>query len=244
MADWSTDTEEEYEADLVTPSPKKKRKAFSAQLQRSGEKPVPQMSPRERSRRTENYVHPTKCCKRKRCYEHIADSTVRAIRSRVWNEYGDKPRQAKIEIARVWDEIFLIDGKRCCIEFILNAFGVSRTFLYPDTRKKPKIRASDVRESIIIFFEELKLDSDSMPDAEEFHLYAPKKASIFEMYCERPGSVPCGIQYFLKQWRLLFPEVKLRKYLRFTKCNTCEELKQVHTFLLYPFLCLISFSRF
>lgn len=240
--EWSSDTDTEYEDNFVTPPPKKRMKAFNVELQRSAEKPLPSMSPREVIRRTENYVHPTECCKRKRCWEHIAESTVRAIRSRVWNNNKDDFRRAKLEIAKAWDEIFLVDGKRCCVEFITNAFGVSRTYLYPDTRNKTKIRKSDARECIINFFDELKLDSDSMPDAEEYHLYAPKRNNVYEWYCERPGSIPCGRQYFLKQWRELFPEVKLRKYLRFTKCKTCEELKQVRTFRFFdyfPSLCII-----
>jgi hypothetical protein len=227
---WVSDTDTENEDNImVTPPPKKKRKAFATQLQTSAEKPVSQMSPREVARRTEFYVHPSQCCKRKRCHEHIAESTVQAIRSRVWNDRSLDLHSVKIEIARIWDEIFLIDGERCCVHFLCNAFGVSRTFLYPPTRTKTKIRAADAKECIINFFEQLKLDSDMMPDSAEFHLYAPKKNTVYEWYCERRGSVPCGRQYFLKTWKEVASDVKLRKYLRFSKCKTCEVLKQVHS---------------
>lgn len=237
---WSSDTDTDNEDIMITPPPKKKTKAFAVQLQRSAEKPVSQMNDRERSRRTENYVHPEFCCHRKHCCEHIAVDVVRDIRSRVWNDYREDPKAAKVEIARVWDEVFLVNGQRCCVDFLTNAFGVSRTYMYPDKRNKKKFRAADAKESIINFFEELKKDSDMMPDSAEYHLYAPKKASVYEWYCERPGAVPCGRQFFLKKWRELFPDVKLRKYLRFSKCKTCEVLKQVvNASRFFPLLYLI-----
>ena len=218
----------DYNDYIVTPPPKKKMKALSSQQKLRQPKPHQDMSPREQQRHVSSYEHPIFCCRRKECHRYISEPTVRLIRDRVWSECGNDSRRAKIEIAKVWSETFLVDGEKCCIKFLINAFGVSRMFIYPDRRNSAsKVKSADTREAIINFFEELKMECDRMPDCDEYHIYAPKKANVYEWYMAWVGMLPCSREYFLKTWRQVAKDVKLRKYLRFTKCKTCAELREV-----------------
>lgn len=234
-----SDSDEEFNNDVYneyvfTPPPKKKLKALSSQQKRREEKSALDMSPREEQRSTANYDHPSFCCHRKQCHKHIAESTVRAVRDRVWRDCGKDSRRAKEEIAKAWTELFLVDGEQCCVSFVLNAFGVSRMFIYPDRRNSaPKVRFAETRECIINFFKELRMECDRMPDCEEYHIYAPQKTNVYDWYLDWVGARPCSRQYFLTTWNSVAKDVKLRKYLRFTKCKTCAELREVIFFVFF-----------
>ena len=230
----------DYNDYIITPPPKKKFKALSAQQTRRAEKTVENMSPREEKRRAVHYQHPESCCVRKNCCANISESTVMNVRDRIWRDYGDDPARVKIEIAKVWAEIFLVNGEQCCINFLTNAFGVSKMFLYPDRRNSvPKMKFAQIKECIINYFHDLRLELDRMPDCDEYHVYAPKKADVYDWYMTWVGSKPCTRQYFLNTWKQVAPDVKLRKYLRFTKCKTCAELREVTLFKSFKHSCPI-----
>ena len=89
-----------YNECVFTPPPKKKLKALSSQQKGREEKSALDMSPREEQRSTTNYDHLSFCCHRKQCHKHIAESTVRAIRDRVWRDCGQDSRRGKEKIAK------------------------------------------------------------------------------------------------------------------------------------------------
>ena len=226
---------EEDESDRISNSthgPIRRRRSFNRHNERDTpivERKFSEMSARERKRSARNYVHPTSCCKRKQCHLSISKETICDLRVRVWNDLSmDVPRQ-RIEIRRLWDEVLLVGGQPCCTAFVTNAFGVSKMYLYGDSRSdRSKIRIAIKTECAIAFFDQLRLENDKMPDKQEYQLYAPNKKCVWEWYHNQIGEVvPISKTFFFQLWKQFAPDLKLRKYLKFTICKTCKDLKEV-----------------
>jgi hypothetical protein len=81
------------------------------------------------------------------------------------------------------------------------------------------------------WFTNLKDCLEKMPDEPVWQVAAPWKKSVFEWYkgdcAEYPQYMKCSRSYFLTLWKDHFPEIKLRKWLRFSKCSTCAEFRRV-----------------
>jgi len=223
----SDDDRKSGNAMFVTPPPKR-AKAFELQLTPTPVKSVDLMGAVEQSRMAEHYVHPTKCCKKLQCWRHFDEEAMRKLRHRVWTDYGKDHRGKKTEIARIRDEVLKVDGRVCCITFLKTVFGVSNTYIYGDNRRKPKMRESKVIEAIISFFNKMRLENDRMPDRPEYQMYCRFKKDVWRWYQNQPsGYVKCSESFFYRQWKLVAPDCKLKKSLRFAKCNTCEDLRSV-----------------
>lgn len=83
-----------------------------------------------------------------------------------------------------------------------------------------------LRIAVHAWFYKLLLTADKMPDTVDYVLPAPHKVTVWSWYItdseENPIVYPAVSEtYFLKVWREDFPQVKLRKYLRFSKCCYC-----------------------
>jgi len=221
--------------------PIKRRRSFNRNNERNKpikEKEFSQMTPREKKRSACTYVHPTSCCKRKQCHLSISDQTIRELRIRVFSDPDMDLARRRTEIRRLWDELLQVGGKPCCVSFICHAFGVSKMYLYGDSRlDRTKIRVAAKTEAAIAFFDQLRLENDKMPNKQEYQLYAPKRNSVWEWYCNQAGEViPISRQFFLKLWREYAPDLKLRKYLKFSICKQCKHLKEVRLTPVYTVL--------
>lgn len=85
---------------------------------------------------------------------------------------------------------------------------------------------------IMAWFEALKPSLEMQPDKAEFHVGAALRKDVCAWYEQDSRAYPhifprSSTQYFLSTWRTYTPEVKLRRYLRFTKCADCSSLRQV-----------------
>ena len=134
----------------------------------------------------------------------------------------------RVEIARLKEETLLINGKQCCTKFFMAVFGVSMTYIYGDNRRIPRQRMAPVAEAIITFFKQMRLENDAMPDKMEYQLYAMKKKEVFRWYDNTAQEhQKCSISYFYVQWAEHASDCKLRRCLRFAKCQECQDLRQV-----------------
>lgn len=238
-SDKDTDTEsDESDEDEVQEiagrphGPIRRARSFNRHGQRDNpirERLVDQMTVRQYNRSAGSYVHPTSCCKRKRCYLSISKETICKLRVRVWNDLSMDPPRQKTEIMRLWGEVLHVNNQPCCIKFLCNAFGISKTYVYGDSRNdRSKIRISVKTEAAIAFFNQLRQENDKMPNKQEYQLYAPKRKCVWEWYNNQVGDiVPISKSFFFELWRIYAPDLKLRKYLKFTICKECKDLKEV-----------------
>ena len=70
-----------------------------------------------------------------------------------------------------------------------------------------------------------------MPDQPIFQLAAPLKKDVYAWYLADTERLPTiyptvSQSFFMLTWRGSVPEVRLRRVLRFTKCKTCETLRE------------------
>lgn len=96
-----------------------------------------------------------------------------------------------------------------------------------------KICAAPGRESISSFLIRLaESTGDRMPDSDERHLPFRTKKEVYAHFMEeynrvrtaKEASLPSA-NYFFRTWKLNCRHIKVRKTTRFTKCDTCEQLK-------------------
>ena len=75
---------------------------------------------------------------------------------------------------------------------------------------------------------------DRMPDQAWLQVPAADRVEVYNWYCascvEQPGVyLRTTYSYFCRIWRKSCPTIRLRKYLRFSKCRTCTQLKAEKT---------------
>ena len=189
------------------------------------------------------------CCRKSntRCYEYFGGE-VDAWRQRfLYNstlsqeELADRLRQHRVDSAGKMPG----EAKPYCVVFQKWwVGGVHNRVLFPrshaagnqrrrctvKTQTKQSTSSKDV--SVMSWFIALKPLLECMPDKQEYHVAAPFMGTVHKWYEKDCASYPtvylsCSKKYFLRLWREYYPEVKLRKVLRFTKCEMCERLRQV-----------------
>ena len=156
---------------------------------------------------------------------------LKKIRQQV---YADKSvtaieRQEKVHKARL---DLLVNGKRCCMTFLKRVFGVSNSFLYHAHAGTDKLRKSPKHSLIRAWFMNLLNFCDRMPDEDnKFQLTAPYKHTVFEWFEDDMKAwkvaTTIGRSWFMKVWKNTYPQIVLRKYLRFSKCKECVELRKI-----------------
>lgn len=86
-------------------------------------------------------------------------------------------------------------------------------------------------DSIILFLDRIVEDTaDLMPDRDEIHLPFFRKNDVYELFVRDfkklyPKSLVPTSSYFYYIWKKYKSNVKVRRDTRFTKCSTCERLR-------------------
>ena len=178
------------------------------------------------------------CCNRG-CHAIFNCELIDTYRATVNKHHKDIHRQ---RIKEYHEENLLVDGKPCCIDFLLNCFDISKSWLYPSHNPTDRVEKCPKSISILAWFESLKESADIMPDAQiEVRVHDPvaayqiphlKKNEVFKEYISDCKLFPglyseCDESYFYKQWRNFYPNVKLRKYLKFAKCEVCVNCREI-----------------
>ena len=118
-------------------------------------------------------------------------------------------------------------GHRACDRWTMNVFGIRSTNkLYGAKTDKQLGRDCELRIAVMAWFHEILMTADKMPDTRDYMLPAPHRKAVYDWYKSDNEADPeryplVSRTYFLAVWRENFPHVKLRKYLRFSKCCFC-----------------------
>ena len=124
-------------------------------------------------------------------------------------------------------------GEQCCTKYFCWVFACSTNWLYyAPLGVGQRQDVSKVDLSILCWFDLQKDVVDKMPDTDDYQMVAPYKTDVYDWYKEDMKTYPgvftkCSASYFNKVWRKYRPEMKLHRWLRFTKCPDCDRLRQI-----------------
>jgi hypothetical protein len=96
---------------------------------------------------------------------------------------------------------------------------------------KSAVAQTNKRGALLVWFSFLEQVADRMPTKRlEYQLSANKKKQVFKWYKSDvklfPKIYPVVTKdYFLSTWRTFYPHLKVRKWMRFSKCATCINLR-------------------
>ena len=204
-------------------------------LPEAGAKPVP-----KKTKKGEKILVPlTKCCKKK-CFQHIEEVSIEYCRQeiKVPSLTIQSRRKLMLSLRESVLRVPLPSGNKapCCMEMACYIFKCSRNKLYGRERHKnmPKgvVRDDPKLRSILSWWIVMLSFMEIMPDKDdEYQISAKHRKTVYKWYlgdCEfgvKDGDpsmyVKCHKSYFIKVWLQYHKNIKLRKYLRFAKCDTC-----------------------
>ena len=185
-----------------------------------------------------------RCCTKSNCMHHFkSDTDPRIIKARApLFDTSLSTQQLRVKLIHNWKNLKIVglDGieRRVCAKAACEVFCVSKSFLYPLTKKSgghTRTQANMLRAkksvSITTWLQEEKTLMDAMPDDGTFICHFPRKKDLYDQYMldaldDTSGIlVGCKPDHFLKTLRVGFEEIRLRKHCRFAKCDFCEEWK-------------------
>lgn len=80
---------------------------------------------------------------------------------------------------------------------------------------------------IIKYLQHLKEFNEFMPDSNFVHVPHASKYDVFINYLYDNPNHKCSLSYFKEIWNTNFPEIKVRKYSKFTHCSFCDQRKDI-----------------
>ena len=99
-----------------------------------------------------NFNHDNSCCNRN-CFENFKNTNIDEYR-RIVRTYPVHVHRQRIR--EYHKENLTINGKSCCVNFLLNCFDISKSWLYPKHNPVPKFPDCPKTISICSWFEYLK----------------------------------------------------------------------------------------
>lgn len=211
-----------------------------AQRLARGLPPTPPKAPKRkakdrRRRRTEVFKPPlpenAPCCKRLQCSNFFSERAVKNYREMA-ESFGPDPTRRARQAMAIHPTITLPCGSKCCTAYLRWLFGLNRNNMYYRRKGYQRRKDKNSKEcSVMAWFTNFKLVLDHMPDEDAYQVNAPFKNVVYDWYMEYVREFPEIFQktdptYFKKIWRTEFPKLKLRKWLRFSQCLTCAELRK------------------
>ena len=184
------------------------------------------------------------CCTRN-CFRHFASATADNVVKARAPLFESNLAREELKF-RLFENIALhltldSDGKPCCITMACRIYVCSRTLLYPETYAQTRSEANSSNNpkavAICSWFMTLKDDLDVMPDNGWFMVNHSRRRYLWEDYMvdvellsNVPGAYPELTKgYFCYVWKECFPEIRMRKYHRFSKCEFCVALRaEIH----------------
>jgi hypothetical protein len=180
----------------------------------------------------DKFAHKPCCVKRCCALWNGREEQIASIRRLVSSKGSPKERREAI-----WDTRVLLgpgNDVPCCHAWLKCVFGIrSNDKLYGRRAQRTKENQKDhKRICVIAWFHDLLKAADKMPDSPNYIIPAPSKRGVWRWYLAdgvlSPELYPkVSLSYFIKVWSEYFPTVKLRKYLRFTKCCKCVKWRTI-----------------
>ena len=179
------------------------------------------------------------CCKRK-CFECVtdpSDALVITARQPLFDMTLTRPELRSALTDNHLQYLLHTDGRPVCVEMACRIYGVSLTKLYPDKRQRRS--RSDSRAannpkavSVCSWFSMMKDCVDVMPDEGWYQFPHPKKKMVYKDYVRDCHNSPRTYilvkrPYFNKIWRTHYPECRVRRHCRFSKCSFCVSKRAI-----------------
>jgi hypothetical protein len=183
------------------------------------------------------------CCKKRKCCKKFELSAIQMCReqihclphvvdrrSMVLSQFVrvNKHGQSKLKPA--------IDGTKVCIKFFCYAFGITNDFVYRILKNGihpiPSPHQSQKLLHLLEWLNEIKQLGEQQPNSSSIILPYRTRHQLYELYqsdhphSDRDATPLCSFPYFKYVWAQQLPDLKLRKYLPFSKCNQCIHLRE------------------
>ena len=180
------------------------------------------------------------CCKKKKCSAHFQESSTPLIdkaREPLFETFMNR-EMLRASLRHNWNVYLrLPDGRRCCKRMMLKIYNCSSTLIYGEKRyKRSQSDANASRQKIATciasWLECVKDTADCMPDEGWYQLNIPLRSMVHANYnadAEQSDTLKhCKSKsHFYQVWNKNFPEIRLRKYCRFAKCDFCVEWRRI-----------------
>jgi hypothetical protein len=183
------------------------------------------------------------CCKKqcwtlfdsidiKQCRQqvHLLPSSVdrrSMVMSQLIKVKSDKPGPAKLKTA--------IDGIQVCDRYFKYAFGLSNDFksrlVKYGIHSFPSPHSSQKLLWLLQWFDELKAAGEQQPNSPDIVLPFRTRVQVYGLFeldhPKKTNAKPAiSFSYFNHVWTNYRSQIKLRKYLTFSKCTTCIRLRE------------------
>lgn len=189
---------------------------------------------------------PTPCCKRS-CAHEIGVEECRRQRESFLRSSRDHRKQMLIDLmveggAEPQECCFRINGWKVCWNFIIDAFGISRSLIanvsgLPSANASPlpgrmggSAGSSTMKSGVIAFLRVLADEvADEIPNSNERHLPHGSKKLVFLLYQDnelRYSRQACNQSHFYRTWKEHAANIKCRRSHGFTVCDTCTQFKE------------------
>jgi hypothetical protein len=180
-----------------------------------------------------------KCCESWCCrdFEQQDDPRVVDARKPLYDAFMT-PQQRKKALKANWNTV-KVGGHQVCSNMICRIYACTRSFIYPKDPRGKQTQSESNRNrnrkaiAVCAWFEGLKEFLDIMPDqGGYFQVNLPRKRLVYKHYlddCKLSPSVffGCKSSYFYFLWRDHFPNIKIRKHCRFSKCCFCVNHRKI-----------------
>ena len=188
----------------------------------------------------------TSCCSRLKCFREV---NVDFLTSRQVVILGSSKsgRRELLESLIGSGGRYIFDGRQVCMKFLQKAFRFSRDMItevrrctssnvdvvpqmQSNTAHIHSDRPASKRESIVTFLQRIAEDTaNQMPDCSEQHLPFFTKCEVYKLFTSEHERLHAGLpprmDYFYHVWKKTCPNIKVRKVARFSKCVTCEQIR-------------------
>lgn len=196
-----------------------------------------------------------KCCSNN-CISAFTMEQIQKKRYEIHKENQERKRflinLAKNEKTTNPEKKLVLCSKEVCVTAFCYITGISRHSIYNAQSTKKRYKTSkkhredesndyelemnemkldyyENRKSthIIKYLQHLKEFNEFMPDSDFVHIPHASKYDVFINYLYDNPNYKCSLSYFKEIWNTKFPEIKVRKYSKFTHCSFCDERKDI-----------------
>ena len=176
------------------------------------------------------------CCKKHHCTSRYTHQEIlkHQILLNSKNEEFKRMQIRKSIVKSTEDTVskFLFKSDIVCIQAFKILHGCSNNMIFGGKVHSPKIRESAKCSEVLMWLDELSSYCDVMPDSADIHLPHASKKEVYWQFLvdhnEEQSKLPeqerkhgLSYNYFLKCWKNNRFNIKLRKQMRFAKCDTC-----------------------
>jgi hypothetical protein len=186
------------------------------------------------------------CCKKQSCYKKFDLASIKMCREQVHCLPHVVDRRAIVlsqfvKVKKNGEESSklkpTIDGIKVCHKFFCYAFAITNDFVYRllkfGIHQTPSVHQSRKLMNLLVWFDQIKELGEQQPNSTHVLLPYRTRLQLFTIYqADHPRgdhNDSCSFTYFkyvLAQHR---PDLKLRKYMTFSKCDHCIRLRESKT---------------